>query len=135
MTIANQAASRTAGPQLGCRVLIVEDDYFLATELARVLELHGALPLGPVASVEESRRLVAEQAPHVVLLDINLRGESTFGLATELRQRGVATIFTTGYDNAVLPPALRDMDFIRKPVDVPALLNRIRSSMRPSADS
>lgn len=116
----------------GYRLLIVEDDYFLATELAAVLAQHGAEVLGPASGLEEGRRLALEGAPHGVLLDINLRGQHAFALAEELTTRGIATIFTTGYDDHVIPARLRDRVFLRKPLDMDALLASIETQLRPA---
>jgi len=37
-----------------CRVLIVEDEYFLANDLAKALSASGAQVVGPIADLEEA---------------------------------------------------------------------------------
>ena len=43
----------------GRRILIIEDEYFLADELNRVLQQAGAETLGPAASVGGGLRILA----------------------------------------------------------------------------
>lgn len=111
----------------GYRVLVVEDDYFVAEELAAALERNGATVLGPASSVEAGRSLAGEHAPDCVLLDVNLRGENAFELADELRERGIFTVFATGYDSDLVPEHLRDANYLRKPLEITAVVRLIRA--------
>ncbi|HVF95358.1 MAG TPA: response regulator [Sphingomonas sp.] len=87
-----------------CRILVVEDEYMLAEELAQELADAGAQVLGPVASIETAMALLDHEAnPHGAILDVNLGGEPVFPLADTLIGRGIPVIFTTGYDPATLP--------------------------------
>lgn len=124
----------SALPPLQHRVLIVEDDYFLASELSAILLEVGASVLGPVSQAEHALRLATEQEPDCVLLDINLRGELAFALAEHMRDAGVAVIFTTGYDRSVLPETLQDTVCLRKPLDLVVLVDRIRACRRRRLD-
>lgn len=114
----------------GHRVLLVEDDYFVATELAAKLRAEGALLLGPVGGSAEALRLVAIEPPDCALLDINLHGQFVYELATQLRAKGIPVIFTTGYDCEVIPVPLRDVVCFRKPLDIPALIDSIRRHLQ-----
>lgn len=109
----------------GLSVLIVEDDYFIAQDVATQLRREGATVLGPVADVTRARALAAGTTPGCALLDINLKGELVFELAQELVDRGVPSIFTTGYDASILPPTLRSSSCLRKPVSAPSLIQLI----------
>ncbi len=112
------------------RSAVVEDNYFLATELAGVLKGNGAIVLGPVTNMDGQRRLASDLAPDCALLDIDLTRERPFGLAELLHDRGVPTIFTTAYDCDVIPRHLRQSPCLRKPLDYPAVLECIRDSLR-----
>ncbi|MCG5249487.1 hypothetical protein [Methylorubrum extorquens] len=46
-------------PLAGCRVLLVEDDYFIADGMRSEFESLGAEQVGPAASVEEAAGLIA----------------------------------------------------------------------------
>lgn len=60
-------------------VLLVEDDNLLAGIIQRYLSAHGH-PVRVVASAEEAGRALAEEQPALVLLDINLPGDSGWSL-------------------------------------------------------
>jgi DNA-binding response OmpR family regulator len=113
----------------GYRVLVVEDDYFVAQDLCSTLRSRGATVVGPARSVSAGRELANAELPDCVLLDINLHGEYAFALAEELQSRGVRTLFTTGYDTTFIPPRLRHTTCLQKPVDTNALVQSIR--LRP----
>ena len=101
------------------RILVVEDEYLLAQDLARELEDLGAEVLGPVPSVEEALALLdAEAPPDAAILDVNLGGEMVFPVAEALRERGVPFLFATGYDLWSLPQAYADVPCFEKPFDV-----------------
>ena len=110
----------------GYRLLVVEDDYFVAHDLCATLRECGATVLGPAPSISSARSLVNALRPDCVLLDINLDGELAFDLAKELQAHGVRTLFTTGYDASFVPQHLRHTVCLQKPVDATALLRSIR---------
>jgi CheY-like chemotaxis protein len=97
------------------RVLIVEDEYFLADDMAQVLQKFGADVVGPVRSTDEALTLLAEEPVDAAVLDINLKGELVYPVADALREQGVPFIFATGYDEAAVPEAYRDVPRWEKP--------------------
>lgn len=108
------------------RVLIVEDDYYVADSLAVALEALGIEVLGPVPTVTAALDLVA-QADRIdgAVLDVNLRGELVYPVADALRVRGVPVVFATGYDTSSVtrrdPTAL----CLEKPVSVAQLIEAL----------
>jgi DNA-binding response OmpR family regulator len=111
---------------LGYRVLVVEDDYFVAQDLCMILRDQGATVFGPAPTVASARSLASALRPDCVLLDINLDGENAFGLAQELQAHGMRTLFTTGYDATFVPKHLRGATCLQKPVDTDELVRSIR---------
>lgn len=110
-----------------CRVLIVEDEYFIADELACDLTAAGIEVTGVTKGAQGARDALGTGEVDVVLLDINLSGETSFGLANELRDRGTPFVFITGYDREMLPPQFRDEFVLGKPYDSRGLIDAIRS--------
>ncbi len=117
----------------GCRILSVEDEYLLASELDRAVKAAGAAVLGPVPTVEEALGLLnGDTSPDVATIDNNLRGQMAYTLADELKARGVPFLFTTGYDQAVLPERHAAVCRMEKPVDTQKFmqeLGRLRGSV------
>jgi len=99
----------------GRRVLVVEDEYFIADDLARALEKLGAEVVGPVPSKDKALTLLGTGPLDAAVLDINLKGEAVFPVADALREQGVPFVFATGYDEASVPPGYQDVPRWEKP--------------------
>ena len=107
-----------AGPLAQERVLIVEDRYLLASELAREVERLGGSVVGPARTLGQAAALVDRESVHAVLLDINLDGEMAYPLAEALADQDIPFIFLTGYGGEVLPPPWRNRPRLTKPIDL-----------------
>jgi len=106
----------------GRHILVVEDEYMIATDLAQSLEDLGVSVLGPAASVSDALALVAREGPvDAAVLDINLGVEKVFPVADALHEQGVPFVFATGYDHWIIPTAYADVPRFEKPVDTRAL--------------
>ena len=104
------------------RVLVVEDEYYIADDVRIALTGLGAEVLGPVPSVAEAQALIGTHAAiNCVLLDVNLRGELAFDVADLLQQRGIPFAFVTGYDREALPSRFSDVARLEKPVSTEQL--------------
>jgi CheY-like chemotaxis protein len=102
----------------GRRVLIVEDDYFIADDLRAGFQRAGAEVVGPVARVGEALSLVeGGTSIHGAVLDINLAGETVFDVADALKARNVPFVFVTGYDAETIPVAYATVTRCEKPID------------------
>lgn len=105
----------------GKRILVVEDEYWLATEIAEALKDEGAKILGPVGSLAEAQRLLESDQPDCAVLDVNLRGEMAFPIAEQLQGAEVPFAIASGYDERALPPSLADVPRLQKPFEPRAL--------------
>ena len=97
----------------GMRILIAEDEYLLADELAQFFESVGAIVLGPAPDVPAARPYL-DQADAAVL-DINLNGGTVFPIADELFLRRVPFVFFSGTDGSFLPERFRFVGSLPKP--------------------
>jgi CheY-like chemotaxis protein len=114
----------------GKRVLLVEDDFLLMDFMARALESSGAEVVGPASTVAEALEVIGRTAHlDAAVLDINLRGEMSFGIADRLMAHGVPFVFATGYSTSVLPPRFRRISLCPKPVE-PATLAEMMAANR-----
>lgn len=103
-------------------VLIVEDEIFVASDIARILEDAGY----PVAAIAADRKEALEAGPkaQIALVDINLRDGSTGPqIALELAQSyGTRIVYVTANPTQIMPRAETAVGFIRKPFSDDAIL-------------
>jgi CheY-like chemotaxis protein len=101
------------------RLLVVEDEYMIAFDLARSLEELGAEVIGPAPTVREALDLIASDKGVLdgAVLDINLSGERAYAVADALAARSVPFVFATGYDSVAIPAAYAEFPRLNKPVD------------------
>ena len=116
----------TGEPDLtGRRVLVVEDDFYLATDAARALRGAGAEIMGPCATEEDARAELEERRPDAVLVDINLGPGPSFKLAETLKDRGIPFVFTTGYDAGVIPTEFAGVERLEKPFQLRQIVGAV----------
>jgi DNA-binding NarL/FixJ family response regulator len=106
----------------GRRILVVEDEYMLAQELALFLEQHGATVVGPAGTVQAALGLASREALDAAVLDVNLRNQPVYPAADTLIAHGVAIVFATGYDELLMQRPYIGMPRCSKPLDKEALL-------------
>ena len=82
----------------GKRILVIEDDYLIAEQLAELLSMAGAVVVGPFGWLDEATQ-AAELAPaiDVALVDVNLHGEKSYPAVDVLLKRNIPVVFMTGY--------------------------------------
>lgn len=92
------------------RILIVEDEILIAHQLAAKLRRFGYEVVGIVPSGEEAIRESNAQRPHLVLMDIVIKGDmdGTEAGAIIQRDHGIPVIYLTAYaDDATIAKAER----------------------------
>jgi len=110
----------------GWRILVVEDEYVIAVDLAASLEDLGVAVVGPVRSVAEALALIEREATlDAAVLDVNLGAEKVFPVARSLQARGVPFVFATGYDHWIIPSAFEKVPRFEKPVDTAELVRAL----------
>jgi DNA-binding NtrC family response regulator len=108
-----------------CRVLIVEDEYFQASDLQSALTSFGADAMALVGDVDDARAQIARGRFDVGILDIDLRGDKAFGLADELQRQGIPFVFATGYGPEIIPARFADVARWEKPFDPDAVARHV----------
>jgi len=110
------------------RILVVEDEFFMAEELRENLEAAGALVIGPAPSVEHALSLIKSEALiDAALLDINLGGDMSYAVAEALIVRSVPFIFTSGYDDSIFSEHYALMPRIQKPAEFSTIVAELAS--------
>lgn len=100
-------------------IFIVEDDPFIAEELAIVIGGFGYEVLGIAHSEVEAEKFISQTTPDLVCLDIDLgSGGSGFTVASQLQVKKIPLLFITSYVDEVTFSAARNyqpLAYIVKP--------------------
>ena len=107
-------------------ILIVEDEIFVATDIARILEDAGY----SVAAIAADREQALEAGPkaQIALVDVNLRdGPTGPQIALDLSQKyGIKIFYVTANPTQIAPKADTAVGFIRKPFSDDAILAAVQ---------
>lgn len=122
-----------AGTLHGKRILVVEDEYFIASDIKRTLEREGAIVVGPVGKLDAGLSL-AEEPLDAAVLDVNLEETMSYPIADRLNARDVRFMFLTGYDGWSLPAEYRDVARLAKPFPPVLLLNAVNELLTPAPE-
>ena len=100
------------------RILVVEDEYFLADEVRQKLTGLGAVVVGPVATVTDAMDLIDCSDIDAAILDVHLGDEFVFPVADRLDELDIPFVFATGYDPAFIPVAYGGFALCEKPTEL-----------------
>ena len=111
------------------RVLICEDEYLLASGLARELGERGVTVVGTMSSIADTLKAMEDRSfdANVAILDIRLLDGFAFELVAPMLARGVAVVFCTGYGSHDLPTEFAHFPSVGKPTDIDELLEVLGS--------
>lgn len=97
------------------RILVVEDEVYVALEIKVRLQHLGCEVVGPVGRLEQALELARSVELDGALLDVNIKGGFVYPVAEELLARDVPVVLSTGYAPDTLHPGFRTLPFLRKP--------------------
>jgi CheY-like chemotaxis protein len=103
------------------RVLIVEDEFIIADEIASIVEGLGHTIVGPAGTIEEASAIIAGESFDFAIVDANLRGRSSAELGELLAEREVPFCVCTGYRIDDIRAVFGDIPVVQKPVRERAL--------------
>jgi DNA-binding response OmpR family regulator len=116
------------------RVLFVDDEQNIRIMLGLVLQQNG-FDVTSVASVPEALKLISQQDFDVLIADLNVGSPGDgFTVVSAMRrtQPRAVTFILTGYpafDTALEAIRLQVDDYVTKPTDIEALIDKIRSKL------
>ena len=114
----------------GRKILLVEDNFMVGMSLRKTIEELGCTVVGPIASVREAERLASETDVDACVLDINIIGGTSVGVAERMGAKGTPVIFVTGYGSPrALPDAMVNVPRLNKPVDERGLEEALRRAI------
>jgi DNA-binding response OmpR family regulator len=88
---------------MGSRVLVVEDEFFIALDIGQQLQDAGFEVIGPAPSVEKALNLMSEKGCDAAVLDINLGGETSEPVARKLQEKDRPFVVLSGYTDHQQP--------------------------------
>jgi len=119
-------------------IAVVDDEIEITVLLGRYLEGHG-FRVSQLHDGGALLRLMANDQPQLVLLDIGLPGEDGFSIARQLRERWhCGLVIVTGRGDAVDKVVGLEGgadDYVTKPFDLRELLARIKAVLRRTASA
>jgi light-regulated signal transduction histidine kinase (bacteriophytochrome)/CheY-like chemotaxis protein len=119
-----------AHPLAGFHVLLVEDNLIVAMESEDMLRTLGAA-VRTAATIAEASKILKTERVDFAVLDINLNGESSMGLAAEIAARQLPFMFASGYGENVKVESLgRGVLTLSKPYDCDELRNVVVETLR-----
>lgn len=125
MSVSPISASHRA-PLADRRILVVEDEYFLADDIEKALRALGAEIAGPVGHIEDAVEILNNGGVlDAAVLDVNIRTETIFPVARALKARHVPFVFTTGYDRISIGAEFQDVPLWEKPIDIVAMAQNV----------
>ena len=114
----------------GIRVLVVEDEFLVATLIEDMLESAGCVVSGPIPRVAEALDAVDDGTYDAAILDINLGGDRIDPVADALSERNVPFAFVTGYGASALPSEYADRPRLCKPFKMADLLGMLTNLVK-----
>src|SRR5262249_26467741 len=116
------------------RVLIIEDEFIIADEIATIVSDAGYDVIGPVASIGGAEAAIDDaDPPHFAIVDANLRGVPSAPVARRLRAMGIPFCVCTGYRFDDLKPTFGDVALLQKPIDGRTLVAIMRTALGGTA--
>ena len=119
-------------PLRGLRVLIAEDNYLIGDYLRQILVDLECAVVGPIDNLDEVLTVIRTIEIDGALLDVQLGDQNVHPAASELLDRGIPFILTTGRAmSADLPASLSGAPLLTKPFDAGQLERLVGKTFRP----
>ena len=110
------------------RVLLVEDEYLLALEIADAIERAGGAVAGPFPECARALPYATGGSVDAAVLNVKVRDGNTYPVTILLPDAGIPFVFATGQSIATEPPEWSAATWISKPYE-PEELVRVLAGM------
>ena len=110
------------------RILVIEDEFLIAMEIASALEEAGFSGVEIADNEAQALHRIATEHWDGVVADANLNGQRINRVVVTVCERSIPFIIVTGYGKRALPASIGDAPVVEKPFDGPTLaaaLNRV----------
>jgi DNA-binding response OmpR family regulator len=113
----------------GRSILIVEDEPLIAMMLEDFLDSLGYKVRGTCDTVQGALNEVEKGGFDLAILDVNLKGENVWPVASRLREKSVPFVIATGGHVDPPPPEFNDAPVIEKPYTVDRVTPAIEAAV------
>ena len=113
----NEDHSNRTKPLNGLRLLVVEDQFFVAMEVTDLISSLGAEVVGPYGRLNQALDAVQRQAVDGGVLDVKLDSEKSYPVVDILMDSGRPVLLVTGGDTEGMPEKYRVLPCLLKPFD------------------
>lgn len=111
---------------LGQRVIVIEDEWLLARQLAGAFQRAGAEVVGMAPTIDRALNLIESSGTlDAAVVDLNLKGSFAVPVAEALEQRGVPYIWATAHDSKEIPQKYRGRTLCKKPATAAEIIDTI----------
>ena len=116
------------------RILVVEDDYFIAMEIESALRDAGYEVVGIAATATEAEAMAHDMCPDMAVMDIRLAGRRDgVETATELYNKlDIRSLFATAHEDAEMrrrAAAARPLGWLAKPFSPTMLIDAVKAAL------
>ena len=131
----DESSGADKSPEAISRILIVEDDFLVASQAETALQDAGFDVTGIAATAEEAIALAQTSKPSLVVMDIRLAGKRDgIDTAIELfREQGIRCIFATAHTDRQVRERgeiASPLGWLQKPYTMRSLVEMVRNSLR-----
>ena len=116
------------------RILVVEDDFLVASEMEVALQVAGFAVTGVAATADEAIALARDTRPDLAIVDIRLYGtrDGVDAALIMFRDHAIRCIFATAHADAAVraraAPA-SPLGWLQKPYSMPLLVDTVRQAL------
>jgi two-component system, response regulator PdtaR len=132
--VRDESSGAGTSPKDPERLLIVEDDYLVSTQIEAALNEAGYEVVGMANTADEALALAAQYRPALVVMDIRLSGKRDgIDAALELAQtHNIRCVFATAHNTADAHSRAKPaapLAWLAKPYTMPALVRAVREAL------
>jgi CheY-like chemotaxis protein len=112
-------------------ILLLEDEYLIALDAADILKSLGVKQIQTVNTLPAAADIAATGGVDLAILDLNINGELSLGVAELLRKNGVPIVFASGYElRERISAELENGDvYLRKPYTSDSLKEAMHTAL------
>ena len=112
-------------PLIGLKLLVIEDNYLIASLLKQILISAGCIVSEPIPELVQAEDAARHGDYDAVVLDINLHGVHVYPVSDILSDRSIPHLFLSGYSHQNIPIKYSGRPKLGKPFRREQLLDAV----------